>query len=88
MVYSRDFVERNFGGSELKGVFTLGEKQVKAQGGKAAGSVSAKTSLVVAGEKAGSKLKKAQELNVKVIDEDEFLKMLAASSSAEAPEDL
>ena len=31
LVYNRDFVERNFGGSELKGVFTLGEKQVKAQ---------------------------------------------------------
>ena len=31
MVYNRDFVERNFGGSELKGVFTLGETQVKAQ---------------------------------------------------------
>ncbi len=31
LVYNRDFVEQNFGGSELKGVFTLGEKQVKAQ---------------------------------------------------------
>ncbi len=31
LVYNRDFVERNFGGSELKGVFTLGEKQVNAQ---------------------------------------------------------
>ncbi|MBQ1277073.1 MAG: hypothetical protein IIY07_00345, partial [Thermoguttaceae bacterium] len=44
--------------------------------GKAAGSVSKKTSLVVAGEAAGSKLTKAQTLGVKVIGEAEFLEML------------
>jgi DNA ligase (NAD+) len=43
-------------------------------GGKASGSVSKKTSFIVAGEKAGSKLDKAKELGVEVITEDEFLK--------------
>ncbi len=49
---------------------------IKAQGGKVSGSVSKKTSFVVAGEAAGSKLTKAQDLGVKVIDEEELLKML------------
>jgi DNA ligase (NAD+) len=52
------------------------EKRVKELGGKATNSVSSKTSLVVAGEKAGSKLEKAKSLNIKTIDETEFLAML------------
>jgi DNA ligase (NAD+) len=48
-------------------------------GGKAAGSVSKRTSFVVAGEKAGSKLDKAKELNVEVIDEAEFLRRIGKS---------
>ncbi len=52
------------------------EEIVLSLGGKASSSVSAKTHLVVAGEKAGSKLEKARALGVNVIDEDEFLKMV------------
>lgn len=46
-------------------------------GAKIVGSVSKKTGLVIAGEAAGSKLQKAQELGVRVIDETEFLALLA-----------
>ena len=46
-------------------------------GAKVAGSVSAHTDYVIAGESAGSKLSKAQELGVKVISEEEFNQMLA-----------
>ena len=52
------------------------EEAIRDAGGKAAGSVSKKTSLVVAGEAAGSKLTKAQSLGVRVIGEEEFLRML------------
>lgn len=52
------------------------EARVRAAGGKSAGSVSKKTSFVVAGEEAGSKLEKAQELGVEILDEAEFLTRL------------
>lgn len=51
-------------------------ERIKNAGGKVSGSVSAKTTYVVAGEAAGSKLTKARALNVPVIDEDELLQML------------
>jgi len=50
--------------------------EIERRGGKVSGSVSRKTDLVVAGEDAGSKLKKAAELGVKVIDEAEFARLL------------
>ena len=51
-------------------------EMIKAQGGKVAGSVSKKTSYVVAGDAAGSKLTKARDLGVTVIDEDELRRMI------------
>jgi len=50
---------------------------IEKNGGKVSGSVSKKTSLVVAGSEAGSKLDKANSLGVRVIDEDEFLSMIS-----------
>lgn len=49
---------------------------IRDHGGKAAGSVSKKTDYLVAGEKAGSKLTKAEDLGVPVLTEDEFLAMI------------
>ena len=53
------------------------EKLIAAHGGKAAGSVSKKTSFVLAGEKAGSKLEKANSLGIPVMDEAAFMALLA-----------
>ena len=58
-----------FGRSEAK-------KEIEKRGGRVSGSVSKKTDYVVAGEEAGSKLTKAQDLGVEVLDEQTFLKML------------
>ncbi len=50
---------------------------IEQYGGKTSGSVSKKTSVVLAGEDAGSKLVKAQQLGIRIIDEAEFLRMIA-----------
>ena len=49
---------------------------IESFGGKASGSVSKKTSYVLAGEAAGSKLTKAQELGIEIINEDQFREMI------------
>ena len=63
---------------------TVSRDEAKAQaeklGAKAAGSVSAKTDLVVAGPGAGSKLKKAEELGVRVIGEADWAQIVAEAS--------
>lgn len=52
------------------------QAMIEERGGKAAGSVSKRTTYVVAGEAAGNKLKKAQELEIPVLTEEEFANML------------
>jgi DNA ligase (NAD+) len=56
------------------------KEEVERRGGKVSGSVSRKTDWVVAGADAGSKLKKAQELGVKVVDESGFLDLLGETA--------
>lgn len=56
---------------------TQAELLARQHGAKTSGSVSSKTSFVVAGKEAGSKLKKAQELGVQVLTPEEFLQMIA-----------
>lgn len=56
--------------------------RIEAAGGKTVGSVSSKTSYVVAGEEAGSKLDRAQALNIPILDEAGLLAMLSSKSDA------
>jgi DNA ligase (NAD+) len=59
-------------------------EQIEGAGGKVAGSVSKKTSYLVAGDDAGSKLAKAETLGVPVIDEAALLEMLHQTKESEA----
>jgi len=58
--------------------FTRNEAKaiIEANGGKVTGSVSKNTDLVIAGEKAGSKLKQAEKLNIPVWDEEKFIEVI------------
>ncbi|MDE7360504.1 MAG: NAD-dependent DNA ligase LigA [Oscillospiraceae bacterium] len=56
------------------------KEMIEKRGGKCSGSVSKKTSYVVAGEEAGSKLDKANELGIPVLSEEQFLQMIGGES--------
>ncbi len=78
-----EVMDRRFSGKTIVVTGTLermtrqeAEETIEGFGGKAAGSVSKKTTFVVAGPGAGSKLKKANELGIPVLSEDEFLELL------------
>ena len=62
---------------------------IERNGGKNVGSVSAKTSFILAGDNMGpEKLKKAEKLGVKLVNEDDFLSMIGADAQAQTQEGL
>ena len=65
---------------------TEGNEAVESLGGRSAGSVSARTDLVVVGAGAGTKAAKAEELGVRIMAADRFAALLAAHRNGEGPE--
>ena len=61
---------------------------IELRGGKATSSVSKSTTFVLAGEEAGSKLTKANDLGIKVLDEDMFIELCKLSSKEEVEDRL
>ena len=61
------------------------QEAILLRGGKVSGSVSKKTHYVVAGADAGSKLKKAQELGITVLDEPAFVELLDLERAGDNP---
>ena len=87
MEYQKKAVDTRFSGITFVLTGTLptlkrdeAKAMIEAHGGKVSGSVSKKTGVVVAGEDAGSKLTKAQELGIEIIDEAELLRRIAAET--------
>ena len=81
--YTKDIIDSRFEGMTFVLTGTLptytrdeAAKIIESRGGKVSGSVSKKTTCVLAGSEAGSKLTKAEALGVRVIDEDEFEEMI------------
>ena len=61
------------------------EEIIRRHGGKTSGSVSAKTTWLLAGEDAGSKLTKARDLNVRILSETEFMNMVPEAGPGTPP---
>jgi DNA ligase (NAD+) len=59
------------------------EKSIKQRGGKVSGSVSKKTNYVLAGASPGSKLTKAEELGITILDEKQFRELLNSAARTE-----
>ena len=76
ILVSPHLIEQVFTAVHTAGIAQQQFDQIELFGGKASGSVSKKTSYVVVGENAGSKERKARELGIPILSEDDFLSMI------------